>query len=128
MTFAALVVLLATGVYAHHSHPDFLDNRVVTVEGRVESLKYENPHSQITLLTADGVLYTIEWKAGPQLRMASTQCYSRIYSDTLNIGDRLVVVGFPPRDPLRYELANLKQVTRPADGWRWWLDDPRCRN
>jgi Family of unknown function (DUF6152) len=122
-----VVVLMGTGLYAHHSHPDFVDDRVQTIDGRIETLKYENPHSHMTVVTSDGILYAIEFKAATQLRMGG-QCYANIYTDTLNIGDHLVVSGFPPRDPRRYELVNLKQMIRPADGWRWWLDDPRCHH
>ena len=124
---AAIVVLLGAGVYAHHSHPDFLTDQRATVEGRIESLKYENPHSQMTLLTADATLYTIEWASAGQLRIPGN-CLETIYSETLNIGDHVVVVGLPPRDPLRHELVVVKQVYRPQDGWRWFREGPHCRN
>jgi len=51
---AAFVVTLGTAVYAHHSHPDFLADQRVRVEGTIEFLQYVNPHSLMTLRTADG--------------------------------------------------------------------------
>jgi hypothetical protein len=128
IVFAAVLVLLGTAVYAHHSHPDFLTDERATLEGRIESLKYENPHSQMTLLTADATLYTIEWQAARQLRLPGSSCFEKIYSETLNVGDHVVVVGLPPRDPLRHELVVVKQVYRPKDGWRWFQEGPHCLN
>jgi hypothetical protein len=128
MASATVVVVLGTGVYAHHSHPDFETNHVATVEGRIESLKYENPHSQMTLLTGDATLYTVEWNAARQLRRPGSNCFEKIYSETLDIGDHVIVVGLPARDPVRHELVNVKQVYRPRDEWRWFRDDLRCRN
>jgi hypothetical protein len=126
MVSAVVVLLLGTGVYAHHSHPDFLTDQRATIEGRIESLKYENPHSQMTVLTADATLYTIEWRSAGQLRLPGTNCFEKIYSETLNVGDHVIVVGLPPRDPLRHELANVKQVYRPKDGWSWFLEGRDC--
>src|SRR5437660_1005396 len=106
---AIAIVLLGTGASAHHSHPDFAADRRVTIEGTIEFLQYVNPHSQMTLRTADGMLYTIELPAARQLRLPGTNCAEPIYSDTLKIGDHVAVTAIPPIDPLRHELVNMRQ-------------------
>jgi len=40
----AVIVLLGTAVYAHHSHPDFLTDQDATVEGTIEGIEFKNPH------------------------------------------------------------------------------------
>ena len=41
-----------------------------------------------------------------------------ITRETLKPGDKVIVTGSPPRDPLNIAL-HLKRIERPADGWRW---------
>jgi hypothetical protein len=123
---AVLAVALGAAVQAHHSHPDFFDDRRISVEGTIEFLQYVNPHSQMLLRTAAGIVYTIELPGAYQLRLPGN-CAEPIYSDTLKIGDRLVVTGLPPMDPLRHELL-MRQLYRPSDGWRRFREGPRCVN
>jgi Family of unknown function (DUF6152) len=124
---AALLAILGVTVHAHHSHPDFLENQRVAVEGTIEFLQYVNPHSQMLLRTKDGVLYTIELPGAYQLRLPGTNCAEPIYSETLTVGDRLVVTGIPPVDPLRHELL-MRNMFRPSDGWERFHEGLHCRN
>ena len=60
----AAALSLATGspAFAHHSHPLTYDwCKSVTVEGRVESVEYKNPHSIIVVRQDDGTAYTVDW-------------------------------------------------------------------
>jgi hypothetical protein len=41
-----------------------------------------------------------------------------ISHDTLKVGDRVVITGSPGRTPGENRI-HLKQIERPADGWRW---------
>jgi hypothetical protein len=124
---AAFVVTLGTAVYAHHSHPDFRADQRVRVEGTIEFLQYVNPHSLMTLRTADGTLYTIELPGAGQLRLPGTNCAEPIRSDTLKVGDRMIVSGIPPMDPLRHELL-MRNMFRPSDGWERFHEGPHCQN
>jgi len=124
---AAFAVAFGATLAAHHSHPDFLENQRVAVEGTIEFLQYVNPHSQMLLRTGDGVLYTIELPAAGQLRLPGTNCTEPIYSDTLRIGDHMVVTGIPPMDPLRHKLL-MRNMLRPSDGWERFHEGPHCRN
>ena len=126
----AVVALLGTGVYAHHSHPDFLTGQDATVEGTIEGIEFKNPHVLITLRAADSTVYAIEWQGAGYLH-ANVQMVSPVEgpveSDTLSPGDRIVVVGCPSRDPSHHELVILKRVQRPLDGWLWTCRRPNKR-
>jgi len=125
---AAFMVMLGATLNAHHSHPDFLaDDRRVAVEGTIELLQYVNPHSRMEIRTAGGILYTVELPGASQLRLPGTNCAEPIYSETLKIGDRLVVTGIAPLDPLRHELL-MRNMFRPSDGWERFHEGPHCRN
>ena len=52
----------ASSAYAHHSHPYFYDEcKSITIEGRVERVKFTNPHNLITLRLDDGAAYFVDW-------------------------------------------------------------------
>ena len=127
---AAVLVLLGTGVSAHHSHPDFLLDHDATLEGVIESVEFQNPHMVITLRTSDSTLYRAEWQGARWLnynQVLVTPIHGPVQSDTLKVGDFIVIVGCPPRDPARHELVNLKAVRRPHDGWLWTCRRPDLR-
>ena len=61
---AALYLATASPAFAHHSHPLTYDwCKSITVEGRVESVEYKNPHSLIVVRQDDGTAYTVDWMA-----------------------------------------------------------------
>jgi hypothetical protein len=58
----AIFLYAASTALAHHSHPIFYDQcKKVTIEGRVESAQWKNPHVLIVLRKDDGTTYTAEW-------------------------------------------------------------------
>jgi Family of unknown function (DUF6152) len=109
-----VLVLAGSSAHAHHDHPDFLLDQKISVEGALEQLTYANPHVLLRIRTAEGVLYTAEWQAASWL-----QYHAHVTLTTLRVGDRLVVVGSPSRDPASHELVRLKEVRRPSDGWAY---------
>lgn len=121
-TAVAIVILVGSGVRAHHSHTDFLVDRDTTLAGVIEGIQFQNPHVLIRLRTADATRYTAEWQGAEWLHhhpeMVSPQ-QRPVGSDTLKAGDRIVVVGSPARDSSLHVLVNLKEVRRLADGWTW---------
>lgn len=47
---------------AHHSHPYFYDEcRSMTIEGRLESVDFKDPHTWIVLRLDDGTAYGVDW-------------------------------------------------------------------
>ena len=59
---AALSLATASPAFAHHSHPLTYDwCKSITVEGRVESVEYKNPHSIIVVRQDDETAYIVDW-------------------------------------------------------------------
>jgi hypothetical protein len=113
---AVLVMFVLAGLSAgaHHSHPDFLLNQTVMIEGNLEELRYANPHVVLKIRTADGILYSAEWQAASWL-----QYHAHVMLTTLRVGDHVIVSGSPSRDTTARELVHLKEVRRPRDGWTY---------
>jgi len=129
---AALVAaVVATGpaIVAHHSHPDFDLTHRVTVEGTLQTITLQNPHSILTLRADDGNLYTVEWQGMYYLEQPIfvLPIAASVTRDTLHAGDRLVVTAFAAKDPTHHELVVVVDLSRPADGWRWTCDIPERR-
>jgi hypothetical protein len=136
---ASCISMAPSSAHAHHSYGMFFDLcQSVTIEGRVESIQWRNPHVWIDLKGDDATAYSAEWTsltpggAGPAI-------------DVLKPGDRLVITGSPVKDPtvkrgpalpsnpdaalLRYlavlrdparrVVSSLTQVRRVSDGWSW---------
>jgi uncharacterized protein DUF6152 len=113
--FAVVLVstMFAAVVSAHHSYGAYYEDQTVSIEGTVESLHFANPHVTFILRTDAGEVYTAEWQNLIQLR------HGNVGPNTLNAGDRVIVVASPPRDPSSRKITLLREIRRPADGWRW---------
>ena len=109
-----IVVLAGISARAHHAHTDFLLDQTVTIEGKLEELRYANPHVVLKIRTAEGPVYSAEWQAALWL-----QYHAHVLLTTLRVGDQLIISGSPSRDPASRELVRLKQVRRPRDGWTY---------
>ena len=112
-----IVILVLAGrssALAHHSHPNFLLDQQVSIEGDIVELKYANPHVVLKIRTVDGLVYTAEWQAASWLLY-----HANVTLTTLRVLDHVVVSGAPSRDPESHELVRLKQVRRPIDGWTY---------
>ena len=105
--------LYAQVAYAHHSYGAYFEDRTVSIEGTVESIRFANPHVTFNLRTDDGDVYTAEWQNLIQLR------HGNVGPTTLKAGDRVVVVASPPRDPSSRKITLLREIRRPVDGWLW---------
>ena len=114
MLVATLVALLTGGAaYAHHSYGAYYEDQTVTIEGTLETIRFANPHVIMTLRTDAQQVYTLEWQNVIQLR------HGNVGPTTLKAGDRIVVIGSPPRDSSSHTITLLREISRPADGWRW---------
>lgn len=116
---SALTVAFVIGVpaYGHHSFPAFYyEEKQITIEGVVEEFEYRAPHAWVHVSAPDdsGQMrrFSAEWANPSRLEREG------ITKDTLRAGDRVRVTGSPSRDAADYKL-HLKQIDRPADGWRW---------
>lgn len=95
-----LAAALCTGVaasslQAHHSHPYFYDQcKSVTVEGRVESVEWKNPHTVMVVRLDNGAAYTVDWNGQGALTRDGVL---RPAQAALVFGARVAVTGNPIR-------------------------------
>ena len=132
---------LAPGAQAHHSHPIFYDFCArVTVEGRIDSVEWKDPHTQIHLTLDDGTAYRVEWTS---LGALQRQNVAGPAQQALAFGARVTATGHPMRDPaqIRARFPDLSlsvdtrvvdplQIRRVDDSWSWALppnpNPPSC--
>jgi hypothetical protein len=107
------ILVLSAATAAHHGYDDFFRDKRVSVEGVLEELHYANPHVILKIRTDDGQLYTALWEG---LRGVERRGGDKT---TLTVGERVIVIGSPPRDPASHDIALLRQVKRLRDGWTW---------
>ena len=127
---AAFLLLAAL---AHHSHPIFYDAcTVLTIDGRVDSVQWKNPHVLVDITASDGKAYRAEWTSAGTLEQSGVQ--------PPKPGDRVVVRGNPMRDdaaihakfpdlklgPREKPVLDLIGIRRPSNGWNWSQPDPPC--
>jgi len=92
---AALYLATASPAFAHHSHPLTYDwCKSITVEGRVESVEYKNPHSIIVVSLDDGTAYTVDWMP---LEGLTRNRILESAKGALAFGARVSVTGAPIR-------------------------------
>ena len=113
LTILAAAIDIATAASvasAHHSHPYFYDQcRNITLEGRIESVDFKDPHTIIVLRLDDGTAYTVDW-AG--LRGLTRTGVLSPAKEALVPGARVVVTGNPIRDvaQIRQHFPNIERV------------------
>jgi hypothetical protein len=110
----SIIVSLVTAGSAlgHHGYNEYDRNSAVTLEGTLQRVLWVNPHVVLTLETQNGD-YAVEWGAVSQL---SRQGISAV---PMKAGDHLVITGSINRNPEKRILTLLREINRPADGWRW---------
>jgi Family of unknown function (DUF6152) len=90
---AALALMTAVPVVAHHSPAAFEAQKTVTLVGTVKEFRWQNPHTWIEIMVPDGkgqeVLWAIELTSPTYLVRAGWK------STTLKAGDKVTVVGRP---------------------------------
>ena len=104
--YAAL--LLAGTASAHHSFAVFFDTDVqlVKVTGIVRDFQFRNPHGVITIVVPQGHAQ-ITWRA--ETNSPSVLRRRGWTPDSLHVGDKVTLEGWPARDGTRY--IRLKSAT-----------------
>jgi len=112
--FAAVcaLVIFSISLQAHHGYADFKQDQLISVQGSLERVDWANPHTTLTI-KSNGVTYSAEWENMYNLHRAGVTLGS------LKVGDWIIVQGQPNRNPADHSLARLREIRRPADGWRW---------
>ena len=114
---AALTSITAVQLSAHHSFAaTYFEDKQEKIEGELAQFLFRNPHSfvHVDVKQSNGevVRYAVEWGGGGQL---GRQGVSR---DTLKVGDHVIIVGNPGRNPEDHRLR-LVRLQRPSDGYTW---------
>lgn len=134
----ALCICTASSAYAHHSHGLFYDQcKKLTIEGRVQSAQWKNPHVLIVVKIDDGTTYTAELTS---LQVLTTRGLAGSAQAALMPGARVVVIGNPLRDPAQIRasfpdykdisntnMVDVIQIRRSDDSWSWAETPPECK-
>jgi hypothetical protein len=120
-----LIVLLIAGaallsgikLYAHHSFAaTYFEDKQDTIEGDLSQFLFRNPHSFVHVdgKDKDGkpVTWAVEWGGGGQLGRTG------VTRETLKVGDHVIIVGNPGRNPEDHRLRMIK-LKRTNDNYTW---------
>ncbi len=111
---AAVVFLTGAPADAHHASAPFYDNtKSVEAEGVVTRFLFRNPHSFLFLDGEDENGAAIAW----EVEMGTAVSMSRRgwTPQTIQVGDRIRVVGQPSRNPGTHGIC-CAEITRPDGG------------
>jgi hypothetical protein len=109
-SLTALVLTLTCGcAFAHHSFAVFFDtdSQLRKVTGVVKEFRFTNPHGVVTLAVVEGnheVIWRAETNSPSILRRRGWT------PDSLHVGDKITIEGWPARDGSRY--LRMRAATR----------------
>ena len=109
-----VVAAFMSGVaaYAHHSFAgSYVENKVVSLEGKVVEFNLRNPHSFISFEVTGKDGKTMRW--GGEWGGVTQLTEGGVTKFTLKVGDKIVVDGAPSRDPDEHKIL-VRAVTKPA--------------
>ncbi|MGI9024968.1 MAG: DUF6152 family protein [Burkholderiaceae bacterium] len=99
----AALVALAVPAFGHHAWNEIDTARSFALDGRVKSLKWENPHASLVLEVSDGD-HKGEWTV---LMSGLARMDARgVAADTVAVGKTLVLAVSPSRGDARVVRAN----------------------
>src|SRR5688500_16930431 len=111
------MALGAARVDAHHDFAiSYRTDQTVTIEGELARLLFRDPHSVMYLSVRDTrgreLRYAVEWASAGELEGQG------VTSDTLKVGDHVVVTGSPGRSPGDRRLR-MSTLRRPKDNYNY---------
>ena len=116
LTFLAMMAG-AIQIYAHHS--DEATYRVTAftqLEGQVSQIQIRNPHSWVFIDVTDANGQMKRW--GAEWRGATQLAREGVNTNTLKVGEKVVIKGNPSRNPNDNRVL-LVTITRVSDGKIW---------
>jgi Family of unknown function (DUF6152) len=109
----AVALLGFVDVAAAHHPPRFERCERFTFTGQLERIEWGNPDVLLFVRTDSGVTREVGWLNVQALQRAG------IDTDTLHIGDHLVVQGGTRPQDVAHEPILVSSIHRPSDGWEW---------
>ena len=111
------VALPAAPANAHHLWGAvYRADQTVTIEGELAQFVFRNPHSLVYLVVRDKqgreTRYAIEWAGAGQLEGKG------VTSQTLRVGDHVIITGSPGRFPGDHRLR-MVSLRRPKDNFNY---------
>jgi hypothetical protein len=128
------VLMLAGGsARAHHGYANFFMDRSVAIEGDLQAVRWANPHVVLEIRAADSTIYRALFhqsasyfeqrerffSSGTAAADDPRNNYYPLNRQSLKVGDHVVIIASPPRDPASHEVVSIKEVRRPRDAWIW---------
>lgn len=118
--FALVPLLWPLSAESHHSFAaTYYIDRTITLNGEVVQFMFRNPHTLLQITVPDDKGQPVRWAVEWAAPLALTQ--SGVTKDALKPGDKVTVIGYPPRNPIDHRVR-LKSIERPKDGWKWGGD------
>ncbi len=106
------VCMSGVAAYAHHSFAGtYMEDKIVTIEGKVAEFNIRNPHSFISIEVTDKDGKTSRW--GGEWAGVTQLSEGGVTRFTLKIGDKLIIDGAPARDSQAHKVL-VRKVVRPA--------------
>jgi hypothetical protein len=109
----ALLVGIGGSAVAHHGYAAYDRCRSFSIEGRLESLEWTNPHVVLNVRTDESVVYRVEWFSAQRLARAG------IHQGFVNVGERVVISGSEHSDPAIDVITLLTEVRRIGSDSGW---------
>ena len=93
---AAILLLMAVPLFAHHGTSEYDNSKQVSMRGTVKEMEFVNPHALIVFTVTDDNGQAAEWTAELQSpNLLSRRGWSR---STLKPGDQIIVTGHPVKN------------------------------
>ena len=128
---AVYLATTASSALAHHNHLAYYDLcKSVTIEGRVDSAQFTDPHARIVLRLDDGSTYTVDWVTPNNLRrrygiiepaMKALTVGARVSASGAPIRTAAEIRGYLPeftRD-VNPRTIDARLIRRVDDSFRW---------
>jgi len=106
------ICLSGVAAYGHHSFAGtYVEDKTVTLDGKVAEFNIRNPHSFISIEVTDKDGKVSRW--GGEWGGVTQLSQGGINRFTLKIGDHIIIDGAPARDASDHKVL-VRQVVRPA--------------
>lgn len=112
LSSVAAVMMSGVFAYAHHSFAGtYIEDKIVSLEGKVTEFNIRNPHSFILFEVTDKDGKTARW--GGEWGGVTQLSQGGVNRFTLKVGDKIIIEGAPARDTTDRKVL-VRQVVRPA--------------